>query len=52
MPAEHSAKLYTARSILNRSKDKEFVEFVYRGKLFFMVDNETGYRTLVFPEDY
>lgn len=37
---------------LDKSKDKELVEFTYRGKTLWMMDNETGARTIMFPEDY
>ena len=41
-----------ARSALDRSKDKEFLEFTYKDARFFLAENETGYKTLMFPEDY
>jgi len=41
-----------ARSAFDKSRDKEFVEFCYRGRRLWMMDNETGARTIMFPEDY
>ncbi len=37
---------------LSQSKDKELVEFTYRDKTLWLMDNETGGRTIMFPEDY
>lgn len=36
----------------DKSKDKELVEFSYKGRRVWMMDNETGGRTIMFPEDY
>ena len=41
-----------AKSAFERSADKELVEFRYRDQRFWMMDNETGARTIMFPEDY
>jgi len=41
-----------AKTALGKSTDKEFLEFSYKGKRFFFCDNETGYKTIMFPEDY
>jgi hypothetical protein len=41
-----------AKVALDRSEDKEFLEFTYKDAKFFLAQNETGYRTLMFPEDY
>ncbi|MBI3412999.1 MAG: hypothetical protein HY051_02895 [Candidatus Aenigmarchaeota archaeon] len=42
----------SARAAYNRAKDKDLVEFTYKGNRFWMMDNETGGRTIMFPEDY
>lgn len=42
----------TALSALNRSEDKELVEFQYKGNKLWLMDNETGGKTIMFPEDY
>ena len=41
-----------AKSAFERSADKELVEFRYKDQRFWMMDNETGARTIMFPEDY
>lgn len=42
----------TARAAFDKMKDKTLVEFDYKGKRFWMMDNETGARTIMFPEEY
>ena len=37
---------------LHESKDKDLVEFQYKGKRFWFMDNEVGGKTIMFPEDY
>ncbi len=41
-----------ARKAFDAAKDKELVEFQYKSQRFWMMDNETGGRTIMFPEDY
>ena len=43
---------YEAVRAFDKSKEKELVEFTYRGKRFWMMDSETGARMIMFPEDY
>lgn len=41
-----------ARAALVKSKDNELTEFSYKGQRFWFMDNETGGKTIMFPEDY
>jgi len=52
LESELSATLYTAKSVLNKSKYSEFVEFILKGQHSFLADNESSYKTLIFPGDY
>jgi hypothetical protein len=41
-----------ARQALAKSHDNELTEFNYKGQRFWFMDNETGGKTIMFPEDY
>lgn len=41
-----------AHNAFVKSKDKELVEFNYNDQRFWFMDNETGGKTIMFPEDY
>ncbi len=52
LPGKYLDLEEAALSALQRGKDKELVEFSYKGRRVWMMDNETGQRTIMFPEDY
>ena len=52
VPTQYRELEDQALRALSQSKDKELVEFSYKGRTLWMMDNETGQRTIMFPEDY